>query len=293
MRTTLAVLVAALTLCSPAFAWQGGTNILISNQTISITSEVAPVNGGTGVASLTDRAVIIGRGTADVEFASPGNAGGVLRSTGASTNPSFGQVDLADTDAITGLLPVANGGHGAAPGADDQVFMSSSTSAGAWKTLTDCDGATNAVTYDTATNAWGCNTISSGTTIPPPLCASTMGDITGGTTVHLSFAAAGDSSQGRAQTIATTNMSLDNLKCVSSVAPTSGQSYTATIADGACTGALTDSSGQIATVSGTGRTGAEAGAAEAVTSGECYALKLVASATAATGVVTCCVERIS
>jgi hypothetical protein len=48
---------------------------------------------------------------------------------------------------VFGLLPVANGGHGAAPGGDDQMFVSSSVSAGAWKTLP-----TGAVKYTAATN---------------------------------------------------------------------------------------------------------------------------------------------
>jgi hypothetical protein len=38
-------------------------------------------------------------------------AGAVLRATGATT-AAFGSVDLADTDAVTGILPAANGGTG-------------------------------------------------------------------------------------------------------------------------------------------------------------------------------------
>lgn len=47
-----------------------------------------------------------------------------------------------------------------APGSDDQVPVSDSSTAATWRTLTNCAGAGKAVTYDTATNAWGCNTIS-------------------------------------------------------------------------------------------------------------------------------------
>lgn len=75
---------------------------------------LAVVDGGTGLATLTDRAVIIGRAAANPEFAAPGAAGQVLRSTGAGANPAFGAVDLADTDAVTGLLPIANVALGAA-----------------------------------------------------------------------------------------------------------------------------------------------------------------------------------
>lgn len=57
----------------------------------------------------------------------------------------------------------ADGGTGLSTAADDTVMVSSGS---AWvaKALTDCDGASSAVTYDTTTNAWGCNTISGGGT---------------------------------------------------------------------------------------------------------------------------------
>lgn len=65
--------------------------------------------------------------------------------------------DLA-TAQVTGLLPVANGGHGAAPGADDQVFVSSSISAGAWAALPDSEAAGTILGYDVATNAFSTKT---------------------------------------------------------------------------------------------------------------------------------------
>lgn len=62
----------------------------------------------------------------------------------------------------TAPVSVTNGGTGTAPGGDDQVFVSSSSSAGAWKTLTDCAGANQAVTYTASSNTWGCVTITGG-----------------------------------------------------------------------------------------------------------------------------------
>lgn len=83
----------------------------------------------------------------DSEFALFSSTGGktLKRATGTglalSTSGVFSALAVTDDS-----VPVANG-------STYQV-----------KTLTDCDGATNAVTYDTATNAFGCNTISAGGT---------------------------------------------------------------------------------------------------------------------------------
>lgn len=46
-------------------------------------------NGGTGRATLTDHAVLLGSGSAAVDFAAPGAAGTVLTSNGASADPTF------------------------------------------------------------------------------------------------------------------------------------------------------------------------------------------------------------
>lgn len=50
-----------------------------------------------------------------------------------------------------------------APAADDQLYVSDSATDGTWRTLTDCTGTNKAVTYATAGNTFGCNTISVGT----------------------------------------------------------------------------------------------------------------------------------
>jgi hypothetical protein len=72
-----------------------------------------PVNlGGTGLTTLTQYGVMLGNGTGNVAFASPGTSGLPLLSTGASSNPAFGQLSL--TAGVTGTLPVANGGTGTA-----------------------------------------------------------------------------------------------------------------------------------------------------------------------------------
>ena len=68
--------------------------------------------GGTGLTTLTQYNVMLGNGTGNVAFAAPSTAGYALLSTGASSNPSFGQLSL--TAGVTGTLPVANGGTGTA-----------------------------------------------------------------------------------------------------------------------------------------------------------------------------------
>ena len=63
---------------------------------------------------------------------------------------------------LNGTLTAAQGGTGAAPAGDDQVLVASSSSAAAWKTVNDCQGAGKALTYTQSSNAFGCNTVSGG-----------------------------------------------------------------------------------------------------------------------------------
>lgn len=49
-----------------------------------------PVGGGTGLATLTAHAVLLGEGTSNVAFAAPGATGQMLLSAGASADPVFG-----------------------------------------------------------------------------------------------------------------------------------------------------------------------------------------------------------
>lgn len=79
--------------------------------TLSLTTDLAVTHGGTGVSTLTG--VAIGNGTSAFSAATSSTAGQVLRCTGSNTF-SFGALDLADSDAVTGTLPVARGGTGGA-----------------------------------------------------------------------------------------------------------------------------------------------------------------------------------
>lgn len=71
----------------------------------------------------------------------------------AALNPGHAWNSLDDAP-----LPIANGGTGAAPGADDQILVSDSTAVATWRSVNDCQGTGNALTYTQGTNAWGCNT---------------------------------------------------------------------------------------------------------------------------------------
>lgn len=77
----------------------------------------------------------------------------IFKGSGTTTDA----VDLATAE-VAGVLTVAKGGTGSAPASDDQVNVSSSTTAAAWKTLPDSDGATQKLQYDQATNAFSAGT---------------------------------------------------------------------------------------------------------------------------------------
>jgi hypothetical protein len=106
-----------------------GTTALVwvqssSSSSVTVTSPLTKVGsvislgtvpatlGGTGLTTLTQYGVMLGNGTGNVAFASPGTSGLPLLSTGASSNPAFGQLSL--TAGVTGTLPVTNGGTGTA-----------------------------------------------------------------------------------------------------------------------------------------------------------------------------------
>jgi len=83
------------------------------NATSTVLTDNAAVTvaqGGTGAATLTG--LLQGNGTSAITGITNSSAiGNLLRTTGASTY-AWGAADLADTDAVTGILPGANGGTG-------------------------------------------------------------------------------------------------------------------------------------------------------------------------------------
>jgi hypothetical protein len=107
-----------ITVGSTALVWVQTS----SSSSVTVTSPLTKVGsvislgtvpttfGGTGLTTLTQYNVMLGNGTGNVAFAAPGTTGYPLLSTGASSNPAFGQLSL--TAGVTGTLPVANGGTG-------------------------------------------------------------------------------------------------------------------------------------------------------------------------------------
>lgn len=287
----LALLVLALLVPGRAFAITGTTDeIVVENGTVGLAIPLIVTKGGTGQPTLTAEAVLVGDGTNPVQMET-GTNGQVFRMAGGVV--AFGSIDLADSAAVgASILALDNGGTGlsnAAPTAS--TFLVGTGAALEYTTaLTDCEAANEAVTYDDTNRDFGCHTISaSGTT--GILAFSTNMDITASSTIHMAPGVS-DTTQARAQTIAAVGMTLDNLNCVASAAP-GGTGITITMADGACSGALSDSATQTCTIASGARTCAEAGAGEAVTAGNCYGFHADSTASANAVVVSCNIERAS
>lgn len=150
----------------------------------------AVANGGTNLTTATDDNVMVGNGTTWQSKALTSCSTATSAVTyNTSTNAwgcnvlTIGTVSSVDLTApsvftVTGnpvttsgtlaiaysgtALPVANGGTNLTASADDNVMVGNGTT---WQTkaLTSCSGASSAVTYNTTTNAFGCNTITATT----------------------------------------------------------------------------------------------------------------------------------
>lgn len=74
-----------------ALSQGSGVNITFGtgSVTISLSVPVAVQNGGTGVTSISPHGIMIGTGESPVQTVAPGNAGWVLMSNGASSDPSY------------------------------------------------------------------------------------------------------------------------------------------------------------------------------------------------------------
>jgi len=109
---------------SPTTALLAATSL-----TLGWTGTLAVARGGTGASTLTG--LLQGNGTSAITaITNSSTVGQVLRVTGVSTY-AWGVLDLADTDAVTGLLPLANGGTNANLTASNGGIFYSTTTAGA------------------------------------------------------------------------------------------------------------------------------------------------------------------
>lgn len=92
----------------------GGALGTPSSGTLTNATGLPVAGGGTGVATLTAYAPVFGgtTGTGAVQSGTTGTQGQVMVSNGAGVLPAFEALDLADADAVTNVLPPANGGSG-------------------------------------------------------------------------------------------------------------------------------------------------------------------------------------
>jgi hypothetical protein len=290
----LAVLLALFSV-ETAHAIQGtASEIEVSDGVIGLVTPLGVVQGGTGLATITPEAVLVGDGTNAVKEISTATAGEVLTFTGGVV--VWGAVDLDDPgdDSVTGTLALANGGTNlsTAP-ADDQFLVGTAGAALEYTTATpDCVAADEALTYNATTNDFGCHAIAS-TSANAIIGVSTNMDLTASSTVYMAPGVS-DTTEARGASIAPVGMSLDSLRCVAS-GTVGGTGITITMADGVCGGALTDSTTQFCTIGAAASppTCTEAGAAEAITAGQCYSIRAVSTASANDVVVSCNLERTS
>ncbi len=85
-----------------------GSNVgLVSD----VTGTLTVANGGTGATTFTDKGVLIGSGTSAIGVTAVGAQYQVLQA-GTGGTPSFGALNLNQAAAVTGALPLANGGTG-------------------------------------------------------------------------------------------------------------------------------------------------------------------------------------
>jgi hypothetical protein len=96
------------------FTQFSGTGQIVAGDALSKDGSILNVND--------DDVTIYVDGNDDLAVKSSATAGQVLRSVGSGT-AAWGALDLADSDAVTGALPIANGGTGSTTAADARVAL--------------------------------------------------------------------------------------------------------------------------------------------------------------------------
>lgn len=141
---------------------------------VTLAGTLIPANGGTGIASYTVGDLLYSSASATLAKLAGVATGNVLLSGGVSTAPAWGKVDL--TAAVTGTLPVANGGTGATSLTANGLLYGNTTSAvGVISPGTTGQllvGVTGSVPVWTSTPSSGVTSISFGTTGLTPSSAT-------------------------------------------------------------------------------------------------------------------------
>ena len=79
-------------------------------------TDIGVAYGGTGVSTFTSKGILYGNGASAVQVTAAGSQYEVLQA-GSGGTPEFGALALAQSDAVTGQLAIANGGTGASTAA--------------------------------------------------------------------------------------------------------------------------------------------------------------------------------
>jgi Repeat of unknown function (DUF5907) len=86
--------------------WSNIYGVAATIGTLTLTNPLTPANGGTGLATLTAHAVLLGEGTSNVAFATIGTAGRMLLDQGGGADPLFAAMSGDATITNAGLLTV-------------------------------------------------------------------------------------------------------------------------------------------------------------------------------------------
>ncbi|GEM_PF-4611496 len=93
------------------FTTTGSTSVTLptSGTLLSTASAVTVPQGGTGAATFTTHGVLVGEGTGAIAATGTGSSGQALLSTGSSSDPAYGALNLAGgSGVVTGTLPAGN-----------------------------------------------------------------------------------------------------------------------------------------------------------------------------------------
>lgn len=94
-----------------------GTGLTKNGNQLALAIPVPVSSGGLGTTTLTSHGVLIGEGATAPNAVVGATAGVALVSSGSASDPAFGPLGLATSGAVSGQLPLANGGTGAATAA--------------------------------------------------------------------------------------------------------------------------------------------------------------------------------